>query len=47
MRSSATGATVKVLPEFIDVYLDAGWKVIESETKGLEVNPRDELAADH
>jgi hypothetical protein len=44
MRSSATGATVKVLPEFIDAYLDAGWKATESETKGREVNPRDELA---
>lgn len=43
MRSAAPGATVKVLPEFVDVYLDAGWTIIESERKGREVNPRDEL----
>ena len=44
MRSAATGATVKVLPEFVDAYLEAGWNVIGPETKGREVNPRDELA---
>ena len=44
MRSSATGATVKVLPEFIDIYLAAGWRVIESETKGPVMTERDELA---
>jgi hypothetical protein len=44
MRSSATGATVKVLREFIDIYLEAGWTVIEPETKGPAMTERDELA---
>ncbi|UYL86601.1 hypothetical protein SEA_RADFAD_44 [Arthrobacter phage RadFad] len=43
MRSSATGVTVKVLPEFVDIYLEAGWKVIEPETKGPVMTERDEL----